>query len=110
MIVTKAYVIEREARIAAEAENTILKQQNSVLQTTMDWQRVRINQLELERAQMFFHYAGVKLPVPQVEVEEKLDDNPLNQIPDFNDVGDDMAVKLGVGWDENGNVTYKNKK
>jgi hypothetical protein len=77
----------------------------------MEWLRVRLTQLEFERASLINRYMGISIPVPQFdEPKEKV--SPLtdpNQVIDFTDVGDKVAGQLGIGWDENGSYQNFNK-
>lgn len=88
-----------------------LEKQNIALQSTMDWLKVRLTQLEHERAQLIHNYMGVKIAVPSFEPER-----PSIQMSDilgatqsFDDVGDEEAAKQGIGWDLNGEVVYSKK-
>lgn len=88
-------------------ENTVLSQHYIALMTTMDWLRVRVTQLEMERAQLLWNYTGVKVAAPVItKTDISPDTNPMTQIPNFNDVGDDMAAKLGISWAEDGTLVY----
>lgn len=98
-------------RLAMEAVETrgaraVLEQRIIAMDTTMDWLRVRVNQLELERAQMIYNYTGVKVPTPQVKREDPTDQEQLLAAASgFEDIGDEMAKKLGIGWNEFGEMT-----
>lgn len=89
-------------------ENVVLNQNYTALMTTLDWLRVRVTQLEMERAQLIFNYTGVKMPTPVIKNESKPDPalNPMTQTPNFNDIGDEEAAKLGIGWADDGTLTY----
>jgi hypothetical protein len=100
------------ARSFAEGESRALAEQNKALQVSIDWFRVRISQLEMERAQLLFNYTGVKVPVATIErapdtesVAEK-----LNRVPSFEDLGDREAARLGVEWDSFGELKYAETK
>ena len=89
-------------------ECRVLAAQNHVLQVNLDWLRTRVNQLEMERAQLLWNYIGVKVPVPEIQrVQDPQDPvHPLNELPSFADVGDKEAARLGIGWDAEGRVAY----
>lgn len=92
-----------------QTEARVLSEQNRALQTTCDWFRVRISQLERERAQLLFNYTGVKVEVPEiVAAPTAKDTHPLNAVPHFNDIGDEAAKLLGVGWNADGTLRYSN--
>lgn len=98
-------------RLDHEKSNTearVLSEQNRALQVTLDWFRVRITQLELERAQLLFNYTGVKVPTPQIDVAPPADQasHPFHAVPSFNDMGDVDAAKYGVGWNGDGTLSY----
>ena len=93
-----------------QAECQVLQQQNATLVTTLDWLRVRVTQLEMERAQMLWRYTGVKVPVPEIVKTDGVASNPMAQTPNFNDIGDTEAAKLGISWDENGELVYANRR
>ena len=88
-------------------EARILAEQNHHLTTTMEWFRVRITQLEQERAQLLFNYTGVKVPTPRIEYEHAAE---AAHPPHFRDVGDAEAARLGISWDEAGNLVYASEK
>jgi hypothetical protein len=94
------------ARVSAfEAETNALRAQVIAQQTAADWYRVRLTQLEYERAQLIQRYMGISVPVPQFD--KSVDDRPdPNQTIDFNDVGDDVAKALGIDWNPDGTLRY----
>ncbi len=90
---------------AANAKAALLYAQVLALQTTVDWMRVRVNQLEHERAVLVENYMGVKIQVPTIEPAPEAPrsvESLLGQSLDFNDVGDRAAAALGLGWNDNG--------
>ena len=88
----------------AHEEARVLAQQNQALTTTLDWFRVRITQLEMERAQLLWNYTGVKIPTPVIA--KNVNANAITQTPDFADVGDAEAARLGISWAEDGSLVY----
>ena len=98
-------------------EARVLSEQNHFLRTTLDWMRVRLTQVEHERALMIYNYTGVKVKSPSFEKEtENIPGTNMRQgsVSDalqasatlFADVGDAEAAKQGIIWDEFGNVSY----
>ena len=83
---------------------------NKVLQVNLDWFRFRLAQLEKERAQLMFLHTGVKLEVPEVVTQKENEPvstlDILRGLPDFEDVGDEEAGRLGIRWDDEGKVAY----
>ena len=102
-------------RLEAETcrvEARVLSEQNRILETTLDWMRMRLTQVEQERAQLLFNFTEVKVAVPSIEREtppgmsrESVSDI-LSAVAHFGDVGDAEAAKLGVDWHEDGTVRY----
>jgi hypothetical protein len=106
MIISRTtYDHMREDTIKAQVEARVLSEQNRALQTTIDWLRVRVNQVEKERAQLLFNYTGVKIETPSIEAAPP-SGHPLNQVPHFNDVGDKEAARLGITWNPDGTLHY----
>lgn len=101
------YQETRDALVAAVAVRDSLASQNKALEVTNDWFRVRIGQLEHERALMLSKYMGIEVPVPAIErVREKPSAAPYNMVPSWDDVGDEEAKKLGITWNPDGSVSY----
>ena len=103
----KTYFELRDCLSKATQEAHTLAVQNQALQTTMDWLRMRVNQLEMERAQMLLLYTGVKIPTPTIHSAAETDVQSMmaNKSP-FEDVGDDVAKKLGLSWNPDGTLLY----
>jgi|SoiMethySBSTD1v2_1073268.scaffolds.fasta_scaffold327568_4 hypothetical protein len=82
----------------AQAEIAALKAQIQTSNITNDWLRTRVNQLELERTQLMQVAYNVKLPVPElVRPSTFKPDAPGDVFSlDFDDMGDDLAKKLGL--------------
>ena len=95
-------------------EAKVLSEQNRFLQTTLDWMRIRLTQVEHVRAQMLYNFTGVKVQVPSIEREMPPCSDPrsvsdiLAAVNHFGDVGDIEAAKLGVSWADDGSVSYGN--
>lgn len=86
-------------------EHALLAQQNKAQEVTLDWFRVRITQLEHERAVLLKTYMGVTVPEMSIEKEQpKSRIDAYHNVPHFEDVGDDAARKLGLDWDDEGRV------
>jgi len=77
----------------------------------VDWFRIRLTQLEKERAQMILRYTGVAIesPVFAKEPEKSPLDQVLGEVSTFDDVGDEIAAKLGIGWKPDGSLEYTRK-
>ena len=82
----------------ARAERDALKLQNSITQSNFDWLRIQVNSLQLERAQLMQKAYGIHVPAPEI-VRTTLPigtKNPTITEDIFEDVGDDMATRLGI--------------
>jgi hypothetical protein len=97
--------------IKAEAIVSQLQNENANLNAQMEWLRVRLTQLEFERASLINRYMGITIPVPQFEhANERV--APLtdpNQTIDFSDIGDEEAAKLGISWRPDGTLNYADR-
>ena len=78
------------------------------LDTTMDWFRVRVTQLEMERATLLQNYLGVTIPTLSIGKAPAAPTHPsYDAVPHFADMGDEEAKRLGVEWNpETGEVVY----
>ena len=107
-----------EELIKAQTETRVLSEQNHVLRTNLDHARLRLNQLEKERAQLMYAATGTKIVAPEF-ISTGNDTSmpmwgggPLNlaDLPAIEDIGDEMAEKLGISWDKEGRVSYADLK
>lgn len=104
----KLYEQMRDEWVKNHEECRVLGQRMSAMDTTLDWFRIRVTQLEKERAQMVERYTGVKIEVPNiVRVPDVPVEQVLSEVASFDDVGDDIAKRLGIGWDASGKVVYQ---
>lgn len=80
----------------SRAECDLLKQQLLVTQNNFEWIRTKVNQLELERAQLLAKSYGVAVPAPQIERRVQVDPalDPRNF--SFDDIGDEAAKRVGL--------------
>jgi len=84
----------REELSAIRAERDSLQTQLSISQNHFDWLRIRVNTLEIERAQLIKKAYGIDIPVPEIV---RTNPNPLELNADlFTDMGEDAAKKLGL--------------
>lgn len=84
---------------------------NKTLTVNLDWFRVRLTQVELERAKLLHLHTGVKIETPSFEVEKTPEEREQTVLPQmiagfagFEDIGDEEAAAQGLGWDEEGRV------
>lgn len=91
---------QAEARAGAEA--------NKTLAVTMDWLRVRVTQLEKERAVMVEKFYGVKVAVPEIiAAPDPFANHPFNELPSFDGLSDQDAARLGIEHDAEGHLIYR---
>lgn len=86
----------REELAGVRMERDILKAQLAVSQTHFDWLRTRVNVLETERAALLEKATGIVLAVPQFVQAANTADTLTDRTFSFEDVGDDLAKKLGL--------------
>lgn len=77
------------------AERDILKVQLATSQTHFDWLRTRVNTLEYERAALMQKAYNINIPVPEIVHSTPPPDMALSEKALFEDIGDDLAKKLG---------------
>src|SRR3990167_3115262 len=96
----------------AEAEARAAREQVAYLQATLEWSRVRLTQLEKERAQLVYAALGAKIPVPEFTQDPTagLPQNLLTSMPSFDDLGDEEAARQGIGWKDDGSVKYQSER
>jgi hypothetical protein len=95
--------------VELRTEQRALTQLNATIQATLDWARVRLTQVEHERAQLLFNYTGVKILSPSIEKERvgPTVQSAIDSAPSFEDIGDEAARKLGIGWNDDGTLKSK---
>ena len=110
MWISQKAFIEMQQRLA----DAVAHQQAAVAalranETTLGWFMHRLTQIEQERSKLIFNYTGVKVEAPSYEKETPIQSgvsNPLNTLPNWNDVGDKVAAELGIDWNQEGEVIY----
>ena len=83
----------REELSAIRAERDSFKTQLGVANNHFDWLRLRVNQLELERAQLLEKAAGIKTVIPEIVRTPSNFDTMLNQFS----FEDERTI---TGWDK----------
>lgn len=77
-----------------KAERDLLKNQLVVTDANFNWFRLRVNALEMEKAQLVKKAYGIDVPVPEVARQPQI---PIAFSSDlFGDVGDKIAKELGL--------------
>lgn len=99
-------------RAEAIATAQVLDRANVAQKVTTEWLMARLTQLEHERAQLIQNYMGVKIVVPSFEPAPDVRDTTdfMNQLPNFDDVGDAEARRLGLDWNEQGEMVVTGRK
>ena len=100
-----------EQAATARGELASLQARFAAQDAMVDWFRIRLTQLEKERAQMILKYTGVAIetPVFAKEPEQTPLDQVLGEVSTFDDVGDEIAAKMGIGWKQDGTLDYTRK-
>ncbi len=93
--------------ITAQANLDAVRAVNVQLNTHLEWTRLRLVQVEFERAALIKKFMGVDIPVP--EIEDPYQPIDPSATPDFSDVGDEEAAKLGIEWNKDGTLNYTKK-
>jgi len=90
-------------------ENGGLRAQLASAQTTVDWLRTRVNQLEKERAVLLREVTHLNIPIPEIAPAGPAMSAavpPSLQMPNFEDMGDDAAGRLGITHNDAGELEY----
>ncbi len=95
------------ARIRAEESARAYQETNKGLQVTLDWLRVRVTQMEKERAAIIHAAYGVKIPVPEIaKAIDPFENHPFNETLSFAGLSDQEAEAQGISHDAEGHVVY----
>lgn len=101
----------REEAIMAQTEARVLSGQVQSLETSIGWMRLRLTQVEQERARLILNYTGVQIATPRLEASNAPTPVSPNEALSaqglFNDLGDDLAQKMGISWSPDGSVSYR---
>lgn len=116
----------------ARGARDVLRRELAIRQQNVDWLTSHVNRLELERAELLKRVLNITLPVPVIAREpeshpelahalglgQPIPERPRPEGEDpgvaaaamglssFEDMGDTLAERLGVGHDSAGNVKY----
>lgn len=99
----------------SRAEARILCEQLASARTTMEWLSVRITQVEHERAAFMQKLTGISIITPSIQYTAPtlgaagplgMASDPLAELPSFQDMGDEAAIREGVMWNADGSVRY----
>lgn len=112
--VAELFTVSKESVDALRQENAALKAENAAVKSellsakvNLDWLRVQYNQAQTERTALMNRNFGIQAPVPQLHStagsylpsvgpqDTLLDRASLNDLG-FDDVGDEIAEKLGL--------------
>jgi hypothetical protein len=96
---------EQELRIDVEKLRTEIlevRTRAAIAQNNFEWARVRLNQVEQERATLIA--TMLKAPIGALEIDRRLTPDQgsgMPKLPDalFEDIGDDAARVLGIDYD-----------
>lgn len=97
--------------VKAREEARAVTNASRALETSLDWLRVRVTQMEKERAAMIFSAYGVKIPVPEIhKAPDPFENHPFNETLSFESLSDAEAERQGIGWHADGSVNYTEVK
>lgn len=83
----------REDLASVRSERDQLKAQLASTTANFDWLRIKVNAMEVERAQLLEKAYGIRTIVPEIARQPSI---PIDFTTDlFEDIGDDKAKKLG---------------
>lgn len=88
----------REELSAVRAERDLLKTELLSAKINSDWLRVKVNDLEFQNKGLIEKAYQIKLPVPEIVATPAVH-NPFKSFDSFSpfeDMGDEMAAKLGL--------------
>jgi hypothetical protein len=106
------YDVLMQRALGAQGERDAMQRQVDSQKTNQEWMVLRLTQLEHERAQLIYRYMDIKITVPTIELDVPVTPESStigNDLPSFEDVGDDEAKRQGLDWDANGRVTQHGK-
>lgn len=104
-----AYLKDREDAITLRVERDVANQRALAQELTINWFMARLTQVEQERSRLIYNFTGVKVDAPTYEKASETSpvlENPLNSLPNFNDVGDLAAAAQGIEWNTDGELVY----
>lgn len=99
----KDYTDLVEGRMEAQTVAVTLGRTTTYQTTTIDWLKMRLTQVEMERAQLIQRFLGVSIPVPEF-AGPKEPEQSTNELFNFKDIGDAEADRLGIGWNADGTL------
>jgi hypothetical protein len=104
-----AYLKDREDLLRVVAERDAAHKLIEAQKATVEFMMLQFTKLEHERNKLLWTFTGVKFPEQVLSAEPSGGsqfDNPMNALPNFNDMGDAEARKQGLGWNESGELQY----
>lgn len=107
IISRKVYEDLQLALVTARAEAQAVTNASRALETSLDWLRVRVTQLEKERQAMVHTFYGVKIPVPEIaKAPDPFASHPFNETFSFAGMSDAEAEAEGITHDADGHILY----
>ena len=98
-------------RIKTESVAAELRAQKVKDDITLDWMRHQVNTLSKTNAALLAKAAGIHIPVPEIVPTRPgtMTIPDFDSMPNFEDVGDDAARRLGIGHTADGMIEYGTK-
>jgi len=86
----------REEAAMLRTERDFLQRENTSLKLNMDWLRMQVNTLQMERAALMEKAYDIKLPAPELVRAPVLNQEHKFDEFSFDDIGDAAAKMLGL--------------
>jgi hypothetical protein len=105
VLLRSTYVLNAEV----SRECDVFRAQKVRDDSSIDWLRHRVNALEKQNTILMGKATGLFFPTPEIVPTRPgtMGGVPdFDQLPSFNDVGDDEATRLGIGHDLDGHLKY----
>lgn len=86
----------REDLTVCRVKCDILELQLVQAHSSFNWLCIRVNDLENQNKALIEKAIGIKVPAPQIAIKGPTLDDMIKQTPSFEDIGDELAKKLGI--------------
>ena len=80
----------------ARAERYLLRNELLSTKINADWFRIKVNDLEAQNKALLNKAYNINVPVPEIIRDMQMTQTLPNQFSPFDDMGDEMAAKLGL--------------
>lgn len=100
-----------ETAAQARGELAALQSRFAAQDAMVDWFRIRLTQTEKQNARLIKKYTDVDVEIPNLvpAPHEQTTPEILNEAAMFEDIGDEIAKKLGISHNLDGTISYSRK-